>query len=475
MNYGKPHVFFTLTCSILFLGQIAAATSVHITSPAPVDSTYDLLIITADQYSRPLQPLVTHKNNMGIKTMLATLTDVYKAEYWQGRDNPEKIKYFIKDALDKWGITYVMLVGDFTQMPIRYVYNADNNTQWDEPRFISELYYADIYDSDGSFSSWDTNNNGQYGEWFTNVSADPNIDLYPDVYVGRLAARNTREVRTMVDKIITYETKAYNASWYNRMVVCAGDTYPEALNPNWTGYEGEVNALDALKNMTGFTPVKLFTSDGTFARSRDIIKAINQGCGFLYFSGHANAFRWSTHPPNQPEEWVDGLDTRNMDRLHNRQMLPICVVGGCHNNEFDVTPRNFFIGLRTEGLRYFSNLFWHYTWIRECWGWTLTRQTNGGTIATIGCTGLGMSKEDKQSFSGAGDFLEPTFFYEVGTNHTQTLGKAWGNAITNYLNRYPIDWQTRAAGDSAIDAKSVQQWAMFGDPSLRIGGYPPLS
>jgi hypothetical protein len=83
-----------------------------------------------------------------------------------------------------------------------------------------------------------------------------------------------------------------------------------------------------------------------------------------------------------------------------------------------------------------------------------------------------MSKEDKQSFSGAGDFLEPTFFYEYGVNGTTILGNAWGNAITNYLNRYPIDWDTPAAWDSAIDAKTVQQWALFGDPSLKIGGYP---
>jgi hypothetical protein len=477
MNHIKPRVMFTLLCSILFLGQMAVA-AINITPQAPKNtaSVYDLIIITPDKYTRQLQPLVVHKIQMGIRTKLVTLSDLYNAEFWQGRDNPEKIKYFIKDSIEKWGISYVMLVGDFTQMPIRYVFNADNNTGWSEPSFISELYYADIYNQDGSFSSWDTNNNGQYGEWFGNVSADPDIDLYPDVAVGRLACMNAREVRTMVDKIITYETTAYNASWYHTMVVCAGDTYPVSENPNWTTYEGEVNTQDALDNMTGFTPVKLWTSDGSFTNPRDIFKAVNKGCGFLYFSGHANAYRWSTHPPNSTE-WIDGLSDRNMHRFRNRDMLPICIVGGCHNLEFDVTPHNLLTGLLTERLRYFGKTgdFWHYTWIKECWGWTLTKLKRGGSIATIGCTGLGMSKEDKQSFSGAGDFMEPSIFYEIGTNHTQTLGKAWANAITDYLNRYPIDWQTRAAWDYAIDAKTVQQLALFGDPSLRIGGYPPLS
>jgi hypothetical protein len=445
--------------------------------PSPV--VYDLLIIAPKKYSHALQPLIVHKNRVGIKTNLVTLTDVYHQMFWYGRDQQEKIKYFIKTAKETWGITYVMLVGDFETIPIRYVYNADNNTGWNEPCFISELYYADLYDKNHNFSSWDTSNNGIYGEWFGSTARDPAIDLYPDVYVGRLACINEAEVRVMVRKIITYETTAYGQDWFHRFVVVAGDTYPESLNPNWTGNEGEENTQDAIDNMSGFEPVKLWTSDQSFTGPKVVIRAINNGCGFLMFEGHANAFSWSTHPTNEPKTWINGLNTVTMDLLRNKRMLPICIVGGCHNNEFDVTPKNILVGIKEQGLRYFSSrtspsgLFWHYTWIRECWGWKLTRMNNGGSIATIGCTGLGMSKEDKQSFSGAGDYLEPSFFYEYGVNGTTILGKAWGNAITDYLNRYPIDWDTPAAWDSAIDAKSVQQWALFGDPSLKIGGYSP--
>jgi hypothetical protein len=441
-------------------------------------SVYDLLIIAPQKFTTALQPLVTHKNNVGVRAHLVTLEDVYQQNYSQGRDEPEKIKYFIKTAKEEWGITYVMLVGDFQTIPVRYCYNADNNTFWNEPCFISELYYADLYDKNGNFSSWDASNNGIYGEWYGDVAKDPNIDLYPDVYVGRLACRTEAEVKTMVQKIITYETTTYGQEWFHRIVVIAGDTYPVSENPNWTGYEGEVNTLHALENMSGFEPTKLWTSDGTLTGQKDVIRAINKGCGFLYFEGHANAFEWSTHPPNDANTWVNGLNTVTMNLLRNRQMLPVCVVGGCHNNEFDVTPANIIKGLKEEGLRYFSikavpfGSFWKYTWIPECWGWTLTRISKGGSIATIGCTGLGMSKEDKQSFSGAGDYMEPTFFHEYGVNGTTILGQAWGNAITDYLQHYPINWNTPAAKDSAIDAKTVQQWALLGDPSLKIGGYP---
>jgi len=442
-------------------------------------SVYDLLIIAPQKFFRALQPLVTHKESVGVRTRLVSLTDVYEQMFWHGRDNPEKIKYFIKTAKEEWGITYVMFVGDFQTIPVRYVFNADNNTVWNEPCFISELYYADLYDKNGNFSSWDTNGNGIYGEWYGDVAKDPNIDLYPEVYVGRLACRTEAEVKVMVQKIIRYETTAYGQDWFHRFVVVAGDTYPESLNPNWTGYEGEENTLNAIENMSGFEPIKLWTSDGSFTGPKDVIRAIDQGCGFLYFEGHANAFTWGTHPPNDAKTWINGLNTLNMDLLRNKQMLPVCVVGGCHNNEFDVTPKNIIKGLKEEGLRYFARKgvpfgsFWKYTWIRECWGWKLTRISKGGSIATIGCTGTGMSKEDKQSFSGAGDYLEPTFFYEYGVNGTRVLGLVWGNTITDYLNHYPINWQTPAGKDSAIDVKTVQQWALLGDPSLMIGGYPP--
>jgi hypothetical protein len=420
---------------------------------------FDLLILSPNEFIDELQPLVEHKEKNGVSTKLETLSKVYDEMYWQGRDKAEKIKYFIKHSLDNWCIKYVLLVGNYKKMPVRYVYNQDVNSGFNEPFFISELYFADIYDSSGDFSSWDTDKDGKFGEWIddgiSTKAEDEDIDLYPDVYVGRLPCRNSIEVKTMVNKIINYESKTYGENWFNKIVVAAGDTYPK-----YPGNEGEENTLHVLENMSSFTPVTLWTSDGSFKGPWDIISAINKGCGFLYFDGHANPYRSSTHPPEDKKTWINGLSLLSMSFLMNGIKLPVCVVGGCHNNQFDVN-----IG------KILEDPFSYFTWIPECWGWKLTRKTGGGSIATIGCTGLGMTKEDKDSFSGAGDYLEPTFFWEYGVNGTEILGEVWGKAITDYLKKYPIDWNTPAAWDFAIDAKTVQQWALLGDPSLKIGGY----
>ena len=463
---------FTLFCIIFLVLTIIApiinAISVNQTSEESnltfLEDSYDLLIITPKQFEISTQDLVDHKNQLGVKTKLVTLDQVYEEMFWHGRDEPEKIKYFIKNAVEEWNIKYVLLVGYFRLMPIRYVYNDESFLGYPEPFFISELYYADIYDQNGNFSSWDYNNNGVFGEWKGENAQDRDIDLYPDVFVGRLACRNSIELKTMIDKIIKYETQTYDSDWFNKIVVIAGDTYPDGQYPFPTpDYEGEENAKTVLSYMPGFTNTSLFTSDETLTGSEDVINAINQGCGFLFFDGHANPMSWSTHAPNSTA-WVDGLSTKDMTKLSNGYKLPVCVVGGCHNLQFDVNLLN----LLKEP---FKSLVYG-TCAYECWGWKLTRKIGGGSIATIGCSGLGMTKEDKTTQEGASDYIDPQFFYEYGINGTDILGQLWGKAISNYLDKFPIDWDTPSSWDYAYDAKTVQQWVLFGDPSLKIGGYP---
>jgi len=463
---------FTLFCIIFLVLTIIApiinAISVNQTSEESnltfLEDSYDLLIITPKQFEISTQDLVDHKNQLGVKTKLVTLDQVYEEMFWHGRDEPEKIKYFIKNAVEEWNIKYVLLVGYFRLMPIRYVYNDESFLGYLEPFFISELYYADIYDQNGNFSSWDYNNNGVFGEWKGENAQDRDIDLYPDVFVGRLACRNSIELKTMIDKIIKYETQTYDSDWFNKIVVIAGDTYPDGQYPFPTpDYEGEENAKTVLSYMPGFTNTSLFTSDETLTGSEDVINAINQGCGFLFFDGHANPMSWSTHAPNSTA-WVDGLSTKDMTKLSNGYKLPVCVVGGCHNLQFDVNLLN----LLKEP---FKSLVYG-TCAYECWGWKLTRKIGGGSIATIGCSGLGMTKEDKTTQEGASDYIDPQFFYEYGINGTDILGQLWGKAISNYLDKFPIDWDTPSSWDYAYDAKTVQQWVLFGDPSLKIGGYP---
>ncbi len=429
---------------------------------------YDFLIITTKNFKSCLLPLVEHKESLGISTKLVTLNDVYQQTFLKGRDKPEKIKYFIKEAIEKWNIQYVLLVGGAKQIPIRYsnihCFNLDE-PDWQnyliKTNFISDLYFADIYDGAGNFSSWDSNGNGVYGEWTGESAEDGDIDLYPDVYLGRLPCRNRFEVRIMVNKIITYERNTYGQSWFKNVIAVAGDTDPRWWIPRWRKYEGEVTANKALEYMEDFNHIKLFPSNGKLTGREEVIKAVNKGCGFIYFNGHGNPLGVLTFKPRS-NEWVRCIDIYSIPFLSNGRKLPVCIIGSCSGCNFDVSILKIFDSeSRAEAL-----------FAPECWGWWITRKIGGGSIATIGGTGIGFVNLDKKSGVGAGSYLEKRFFWEYGINGTDVLGEVWGKSIKNYLDTFPINWDEYAGGDSSLDAETVEHSVLLGDPTLKIGGYP---
>ena len=65
------------------------------------DDEYSFIILTPTDFSSELGAIINHKISRGISTKLVTLDEIYGGTYFpvQGRDNQEKIKYFIKDAI----------------------------------------------------------------------------------------------------------------------------------------------------------------------------------------------------------------------------------------------------------------------------------------------------------------------------------------------------------------------------------------
>jgi hypothetical protein len=217
------------------------------TQPFPQTHENDMVIIAPAVFSDLLQPLIDHKNTMGVNTYLQTTENIYAG--YNGVDKPEQIKYFIKDAIETQGINYVLLVGGLDSLiagvsrddknqgskdwhlPVRYsnLYAGEG----DDPGYITDLYYADIYKEGGEFDNWDSDGNGVFAEW--DGFRKDTLDLYPDVFVGRLACRNENEVIDMVNKIITYESIPSDDTWFKRIITVAGDAFQDQpdLNIIW--------------------------------------------------------------------------------------------------------------------------------------------------------------------------------------------------------------------------------------------------
>jgi len=438
---------------------------------------YDLLILSYDRYASLLNGLVEHKNNFGVKTKLVKLQDVYNGQYFevQGRDDSEKIKYFIKDAKENWGITYVMLVGNFKKMPTRYAHlQTDPGGIYEELEFACDLYYADIYDSEGNFSSWDTDGDGIYGEWTS--SMEDNVDLVPDVFVGRLACMFAFEVRTMVEKIIDYETNAYDSEWFNTMIASGGDTFDKSWEGGTDYNEGEEANEKALEYMTGFNQIRLYATLGNLTTA-NIHDEISNGAGFLYFVGHGNPKNWATHENGDYINWTEGFTNKDIMKLSHKGMYPILMVGGCHNSEFDVTPMNIIKGLLEEGFHYFSSepgnfgSYWMSNWVPECWSWVFVKKRNGGAIASMGSTGYGgvnigdsNGNDIPDCIEGLDGWFETQFFRLYNEENIDILGETYGQTVTDYVNTFPVY-------SDRYDCKIVETHVLFGDPSLKIGGY----
>jgi len=431
---------------------------------------FDLLIVTISDFKKPLQKLVTHKQNKGVKTKLVTLNEITNTE---GRDTAEKIKYYIKESIENLGIKYVLLIGGIKgqsltwNIPPRYshVIISDGKQEGIEPEFLADLYFADIYDSEGNFSSWDSNENDIFAERDGGTIIDE-MDLYPDVYFGRLPCRSKIEVRVMVNKIINYEKTKAQDKWFKNLILVSGDHWddPEHIS------EGVLIMDKTAEIMDGFNPKKLYATESNILLVRHINSAFNKGAGFAYFCGHGSATMWGIHYPPDAKGWAPSLTklriqdslykVKHMNLLRNRYKLPITIVGGCLNGKYDISIQ---WGLENRGKLLLS--------VINCWAWKLTSKWGGGSIATIANTGLGTHAMSDSDQNGVNDYLEVLdgwmelrFFELYSKENVDILGNLHCGAMKDYLHTF-------LNSNDEMDVKMVHQWQLFGDPSLKVGGY----
>ncbi len=437
------------------------------------NDTYDMVIIAPNIFRSKIQPLIDFKNSKGLRTTFKAVEEIL--DQYTGTDPPEQVKYFIKEAYDTWGIQYVLLVGGLKShlfandkdtasagwnawwVPVRYV----NIPQDDDEGCLSDLYYGCLYNSTGKFDSWDSNGDGIYAAWNAPGVAKDTFDLYPEVSVGRLPVTNQRETGNMVKKIITYETTSPDEKpWYKNFIGIGGKTFgyyegkPDGeylcdLTYNYTKQAipdlSLLSVYTTNKNISGLVPV-----------TKDIQKALSQGAGYVDFQGHGNPFVWDTiwHDGQYPSDWCGGISTYNFLKISNQEKLPIVVVGGCHNGMYNVSM------LKTMSKKTSAQYFCYGLPIPFCFSWGLVVKYPGGAIASTGCTGYGMGYQGNPVSLSAE--LEANFFHQIGNGSTN-LGQVHSGAIQKFLDEEEIH---------QVEAFVITNWALFGDPSLRLGGYP---
>lgn len=426
------------------------------TQPLINSEGYNLVIIAPEKFSSAIQPLIDHKISFGIQTILKTTEEIYSE--FDGRDKAEQVKYFIKYAIEEWNTTYVLLMGGRKgqlpgfYVPVRRVILDDG---YHTP-FLSDAYFADIYKNGNEFEDWDSNGNDTFAEW-----GKDDLDLVPDVYVGRLPCRYTFEVKIVVDKIIEYETTSFEKDWFNRIVFVGGDTNPGVGDP--FPNEGEAACDYIADMMVGFDITKLYCSDGTITGYKEFLEEFNKGCGFILYEGHGLQNGIQTFNPDG--EPVDPFHNRYVPLLKNKGMYPISVFGCCVTAKFDVTILNIFN----------RNRFGRSDCTLEEIAWRLVRKPNGGSIAHIGSTSVVWGYEGDTNHNGIPDSVEfgllewinAEFFRLYIEECYRHLGEMHWETMRNYCDSFSVH-------TNKLDCKHVQQVTLIGDPSLKVGGYPSI-
>jgi hypothetical protein len=452
---------------------------IQVSYEKPIDSEptaqYDLLIITPLIFRLNIQRLASHKNRNGIKTKIITVESIKLQYHSKGRDDPERIKLAIRDAEQTLGIKYVLLVGGLKNhfyandrenqnygskwwyLPVRFA----NMALFGSNGYISDLYYADLYRGEGEFEDWDSNENGIFCE------KNEEIDLWPDVYYGRLPCRNIFEVRSIVNKIIKYERSSHwNENWFKRMIAVGGVTFEFLTGPGHEGQEADGEwlcnlSLDHMKDIIN-DPVRIFASyNSTTGPRPDYINITGEwtkGAGFVLLTGHGNAFMWDTKWPDENGDlkWVGGIWSMDFSFIKNKEKLPIVVVGGCHNGIFRVS----FINTLFDGLDGVWDYHAYGAPVGSCFSGNMVQRRSGVAIASTGCTDSGIGSE--LTFSAE---LETNFFYKVGVDDVATLGEAHSGSIEKYLTDNNIQ-------SEILHVYCITEYQLFGDPTLKIGGKP---
>gem|GEM_PF-981632 len=416
------------------------------TLSAPRSESYDEIIIGPTEYQLDLSDLAAHKTMTGLKARFVSLDDIYSGAIFtvQGRDNPEKIKYFIKSAIESWGIKYVVLGGDVDKVPVREVqiYDGtdDDDTSYMDGRWVpADSYYGDIYDSSKAFSSWDENNNGVFGEWnggYWNGMTD-HPDIYEDVYVGRLPADNSYELSILVNKIKTYENNT-DWSWFFNAGLAGVDTW---VNDGSGVPESEygLDQTGAVLAQKNFVLHKLYSTQGTLSPNA-INAAVNGGLGIMALSGHGAFDAWG-------DESTLYYSNDYMSGMTNGIKLPMGSQSACDTGGFDDESGAYFV--------------YPPGWVGDSMSERFLLVDNGGYISDWGSARLAYGAYGT-GWAGCCSGYYERMYYQAFIDGQGTPGRMLSTGRDSYMADMGIN--------QVIDYKHVMEYNLMGDPSVAIGG-----
>jgi len=181
--------------SVLFNLSFSNAYANNNIASAGINTDY-LIIVENSNLSKAVLPLVNLRKSQGLNVNIVNAPDIYKA--YQGRDNADKIRNYLKDKYRVWNLKYLLLVGNENSLPYKMLYpsylRSDSNTE--VGRTPSNLFYSDLS------SDFDADKDNYPGEY---VEDDKEIDFSTEIMVGRIPFSSSEDVYNTINNIVNFE------------------------------------------------------------------------------------------------------------------------------------------------------------------------------------------------------------------------------------------------------------------------------
>ncbi len=383
--------------------------------PSEDGSPVRFLIITTDEMAPAFQDLADWKTAVGMPTVVRSTSWIY-ANYPSGVDHAEEMREFIREAVEKWGVEYVLLGGDLGAVPVRYgksyFYGGD--------LIPTDLYFMCL---DGS---WNGNGDDLFGQAYVNSSIKGDgADLYPDVWLGRYPVRSLGEAEHVVAKVLAYERKAPLGPGFGDQGLVLGEVlFPQ----NWSQgdsviFDGAGVCETAVGTMTShLSPYRMYENFTVYPGSvleykPDVISRLNAGYNMILHVGHGYRNTMAVGYGGE------ALSNGDADALYNGSRQGLLYAINCTSSSFDF----------------------------DCIADHFLRNAYGGMVASVGSTRL--------DFPETGRDYQAEFFHQVYDLGATRCGEAAALQKIPFISSSSKDGEDRWTQFSLI---------YMGDPTLDL-------
>ena len=492
-NNMRTRLGATAMVNALVVNPSTADAALRSPSLVPASERVDYLIVTSNSLKTAFQALADYRATGiggGYKTLVVTTEDI-KSKYSVG-DTQEKIRNYIKDYYDNHGTKFVVLGGDDSVVPDRDTYAEVGDDV--ESHMPTDLYYSDL---DGTW----TTDGITYGE----IGA--NVDMSPEVIVGRIPVRTAAQLSGYIAKVQTFEadlTHTRNsiilggpAAWcrYSGSKRPSDDVtgdghkgfrvdhdyvsdsemwlrrlYRDGIAPYWNNVE---QATDRTINLAcdAITSWDKSKCGDTELSASNLKTWLNNGYTHLMFSGHG-----------YPQGWgMEGYNNYSTTQASSQSKLTAFVyTDACLTAAFDED------GVESYGITVDVGTSDEYTYTSEpCLGEAFIRNANGGALVHMGCSRYGWGTPD--AIGNNSDQDSDGYYIDYTASNTSDGGPSTVYAYKFYERLYEqaAVAENRTVGEAFAMSKAdmisqcssydCERWIQFGlnylgDPAIAL--YP---